>query len=59
MNIARCCSNINDLDNSIFPLTIGKGYHICDEDLENYWVEDDTGIIEHYWKELFIVDITT
>ncbi len=56
MKTARCCSNINDLDDSVFPLIVDKIYLIHDEDSENYWVEDEDEIIEHYWKELFIIN---
>ena len=50
-----CVSNINDINDSTFPLTVGKTYKAVDEDSDNYWVEDETGFFDHYWKDLFSV----
>jgi hypothetical protein len=51
--IVRCCSDINEIDNTKLPLKKGKHYRVHDEDAENYWIEDENGIIEHYYKDLF------
>jgi len=51
--MAKCVTNINEYDNSTYPLIVGKAYSIHYENEEQYFVEDENGIIEHYDKELF------
>jgi len=49
----ECATNINEYDNTFYPLTVNKKYFVHWENKEQYFVEDENGIIEHYDKELF------
>lgn len=48
------CVNNSIWENENHPLIVGKVYEVDFETKEDFFVENEEGIIEHYGKEYFI-----